>query len=152
MGCCYAQSLVGVRPRQEAGEEEMCVKTVAGSLYRVMSDVCRSSGCAGGPVDELGYCEECRGRYRQRRRHAAELAAAACRRHWQWAAVLSDEQAVALGEHLAGNVQIGRPQIGWAVGDLLAETRETMRRAQAQAFITTAPRRRVRLRVIPGGL
>lgn len=130
----------------------MRVKTVAGSLYRVMSDVCRSSGCAGGRIDELGYCVECRGRYRQRRRYAAELAAAARRRHWQWTAALSAEQAVALGEHLAGNVQIGRPQIGWAVGDLLDETRETARLAQAQAFITTAPRPRARLRVIPGGL
>lgn len=129
----------------------MCAKKIAGVLNRVMSDVCRSGGCAGSPVDDLGYCEECRCHYVLRRRQVAELAASARRRHWRWAEALNDAQALALGEHLAGNLQIGRPQIGWAIDDLLAETRERADRAQAQAIAATSPQRHARLRVIPGG-
>jgi hypothetical protein len=113
-----------------------------------MAPVCRTSGCASSPADELGYCGGCRSRYEDRRSHVAQLGERCRRRHWRLFAALTDEQARALTEHAAGNAQIGRSQIGWAIGELLVEAHEAALHAvDAARWIPARPRRWP----IPGG-
>lgn len=90
-------------------------------------------------MDELGYCSSCRVRYEQRHRVAALLGDRA-RRSYAWLfAGLSEQQATALAAHVigaaaelaeAGSAQIRRQAIGWAIGELFAEWRETGLRAE----------------------
>jgi len=108
-----------------------------------MPSVCRTAGCPGADLDELGYCLACRTQYDQRRRDTARVGERLRVRHWRLFAALSDEQADDLAGHAAGNLLVGRPQIGWAIGDMLAEARD-----RAALAIPSA---RPRLRVIQGG-
>ena len=108
-----------------------------------MPSVCRTAGCPGADLDELGYCPACRTQYDQRRRDTARVGERLRARHWRLFAALSDEQADDLAGHAAGNLLVGRPQIGWAIGDMLAEARD-----RAVAAMPPAP---PRLRVIKGG-
>ena len=108
-----------------------------------MHCVCRTVGCPGADLDELGYCLACRTHYDQRRRDTARVGERLRTRHWRLFAALSDEQADDLAGHAAGNLLVGRPQIGWAIGDMLAEARD-----RAVAAMPPAP---PRLRVIKGG-
>ena len=109
----------------------------------VMPSVCRTAGCSRPELDELGYCPACRARYDQRRRDTARVGERLRDRHWRLFAGLSDEQADQLAGHAAGNLLTGRPQIGWAIGDMLAEARDRA--------IAAMPPARPRLRVIKGG-
>jgi len=65
---------------------------------------------------------------------AALLGDRARRSHGRLFAALGEEQARALAEHAAGNAQIGRRAIGWAVGDLLAEAHEARLRRRAARY------------------
>jgi hypothetical protein len=113
----------------------------------VMPSVCRTAGCPRVELDELGYCPACRARYDQRRRDTARVEQKLRVRHWRLFARLSDEQADQLAGHAAGNLLAGRPQIGWAIADMLAEARDSTALAAAAAGLPPRPR----LRVIEGG-
>lgn len=128
------------------------VKLVLARFKGQMSAVCRTSGCAGAPSDDaLGFCHCCRGRYDQRRGVAALIGGRARRSHWRLFAALTAEQACALEQHAAGNAQLGRHGIGWAVGELLVEANEAGLRALADNQPASQQRERPSLRVIPGG-
>jgi hypothetical protein len=116
-------------------------------------EVCRTPGCAETPGDhELGYCSSCHEDYERRRGVARLLGEHARCAHWQLFAALTDEQALALAEHAAGNAQIGRHAIGWAINELLAEAHETGLQALAAGSRTPLPpSARPPLRVIAGG-
>jgi hypothetical protein len=112
-----------------------------------MPSICRTAGCPGAELDELGYCPGCRAHYEQRHHDTARVGDGLRTRHWQLFAALSDEQADDLAGHAAGNLLVGRAQIGWAIADMLAEARDRT----TAAAVATDPPVRPRLRVIEGG-
>jgi hypothetical protein len=112
-----------------------------------MPSICRTAGCPGAELDELGYCAGCRAQYEQRHHDTARVGDRLRTRHWRLFAALSDEQAGDLAGHAAGNLLAGRTEIGWAIADMLAEARDRT----SAAAVAAAPPVRPRLRVIEGG-
>lgn len=129
------------------------VKSVGESLKGCMASVCRTAGCAGVELDELGYCAVCRGRYERHRREVDALGERYRRAHWPLFAGLGEELAARLAAHVTGRAQIGGG-VGAALCDMLAEAREV---AVNRRIETLAPGfaggafARPRLRVYQGG-